>query len=227
MTTNAVSQPKGPENVTNDEEWLQRRTDPAKTALLLIDFQNDFCADGGWYDKIGYPVGAAQAAARRTSSLLSEVRETGMLIVFVRCVYDRQYLPRVMIESYEHKGLPLDYCLEGTWGGDFYEVVPEPGDLVLSKHRYSAFIHTDLQVILGAREIENLVFAGVATNVCVDSTVRDGYMLDYRVTVLEDCCGTYDQGLHEATLETVRRAFGVVARSDDFLRALGVHTAHA
>ncbi len=201
------------------DDWLPRRLRPERTALLVVDFQNDFCAQGGWYDTIGYDLAMGQRAAARTVELLPAARASGTRVIFVRCVYDAPYRPDVMVEAYEHKGLPLDYCLEGTWGGDFYGVRPEPDDLIVTKHRYSAFVDTNLEAILRAQRIENLLFAGVATNICVDSSARDAYMRDYRVTVIDDCCGTYDQGLHDATLENIRRAFGVVLSSGELLEA--------
>jgi ureidoacrylate peracid hydrolase len=66
----------------------------------------------------------------------------------------------------------------------------------------ACFVGTNLDLILRSNGIENLIVTGVATNICVDSTARDGYMRDYRVTVLEDCCGTYDKALHDATWRT-------------------------
>lgn len=206
-----------PENENVDTSWLAKRIDPAETAVLVIDVQNDFCADGGWYDRIGYGVGAGQRAAARLHDVLPQLREKGMRVIFVRCDYSPAYLPAVMVESYAHKGLPLDYCLPGTWGGEFYMLKPEPDDLIVTKHRYSAFVGTNLDTILRSNGIRNVLVAGVATNICVDSTARDAYMRDYRVTVLSDCCGTYSDELHEATLENIRRAFGVVATSEEIL----------
>jgi ureidoacrylate peracid hydrolase len=89
---------------------------------------------------------------------------------------------------------------------------------VVTKHRYSAFVDTELQALLRSNRIENLLLAGVATNVCVESTARDAFMFDYRVTVLSDCTGTYSETLREATLENMRRAFGTVATSTEVTR---------
>ncbi|WP_166375860.1 cysteine hydrolase family protein [Aeromicrobium phragmitis] len=208
---------QNPERESMDRDWLIRRLDPQRTAVLVVDVQNDFCAEGGWYDRIGYDVSAGQAAARQLETFLPQARRRGFQIIFVKCHYDRAYLPRVMVESYQHKGLPLDYCIEGTWGAEFYGVQPEEGDLVVTKHRYSAFVGTNMDLILRSNGMENVVVAGVATNICVDSTARDAYMRDYRVTVLDDCCGTYDRRLHEATMENIRRAFGVVVNSQDVI----------
>ncbi|HET8672926.1 MAG TPA: isochorismatase family cysteine hydrolase [Thermoleophilaceae bacterium] len=201
--------------MTVADDFLASRLDPASTALLLIDFQNDFCAPGGFYDTVGNSLEKGQEAARRAAAFMPRAREEGVLVVLVRCVYDAPYVSDTMREWYDHKGFPLEYCRDGTWGAEFYEVQPEPGDIVVTKHRYSAFVDTELQAVLRSNRIENLLLAGVATNVCVESTARDAFMYDYRVTVLSDCTGTYSQALYEATLENMHRAFGTVATSDE------------
>jgi ureidoacrylate peracid hydrolase len=194
---------------------LQRRVHPDTTALIVIDFQNDFCASGGWFDQIGHDLTANQAAARRVNAFLPTVRSVGMRTIFVRGIYDRHYLAPAQIERHDRMGYPIDHCHEGTWGADFYEVRPEAGDIIVSKHRYSAFVDTDLPAVLRSNGIESIVLAGTATNVCVESTARDGYMRDYHVFILSDCVATYSQELHLATLENVRRSFGVVLTSDE------------
>lgn len=209
----------GTETDMHLDTWLLRRIEPERSALLVIDFQNDFCAEGGWYDEIGYDLTMGQRAARRAAEFLPVARANRLLVIFARCVYDQPYMSRVMRETYEHNGVRAEYCIDGSWGGDFYVIAPEPEDLIVTKHRYSAFLDTNLEAILRSNDIENLLFAGVATNVCVDSTARDAQMRDYRVTVLEDCCGTYDRTLHDATMETIRRAFGVVTSSGIVERA--------
>jgi len=90
-----------------------------------------------------------------------------------------------------------------------------PGECIVTKHRYSGFINTDLDLILRAQGIQTLIMTGTATNVCVESTARDGFMLDYYIVFLGDCTGTGDRNLHEATLQNISGAFGVVCNSTD------------
>ena len=94
-------------------------------------------------------------------------------------------------------------------------VEPADGDEVIVKHRYSAFIGTELDTLLRTQGVENLIFAGVTTNVCVESTARDGYMLDYHIVVVEDCTASYSEEPHLATLANIRRAFGRVATAEE------------
>ena len=103
-------------------------------------------------------------------------------------------------------------CAEGSWGGDFYAGVrPAPGDPLVTKHRFNAFHNTDLDVILRAHGIRTIILTGVATNVCVESTARDGFMRDYYVVFTADGTATYAEDDHRATLRNIDRFFGQVA----------------
>ena len=88
---------------------------------------------------------------------------------------------------------------------------PRDDELAITKHRYSAFKDTELNAFLRAQRVENLIFAGVTSNVCVESSAREAYMLDYHVVFLSDGSASYDAGAHEATLANIRRAFGIVS----------------
>jgi ureidoacrylate peracid hydrolase len=112
----------------------------------------------------------------------------------------------------------LNTCREGTWGAEFYEgILPLPTERVVIKHRYSAFINTDLNTVLKARNIQSVLVCGVATNVCVETTARDAYIYDYYVTVIDDCSAAYETKLHLGTLENMRRHFGLVASSNEII----------
>ena len=110
-------------------------------------------------------------------------------------------------------------CLEGSWGAEFYRVEPEAGEPVVIKHRYSAFVDTDLELILRSRGIKTLVLCGVASNVCVESTARDGYMRDYYIVLVDDCSAAYDPAKHAATLSNIAHHFGVVVTADEVIDA--------
>jgi ureidoacrylate peracid hydrolase len=88
---------------------------------------------------------------------------------------------------------------------------------VVVKHRYSAFTGTELDPLLRAQGVENLIFTGITSNVCVESTARDAYMYDYHVVVVSDLTATYAQAPHDATLENIRRAFGRVVTSGEIV----------
>ena len=123
-------------------------------------------------------------------------------------------------------GTPSRVLIRDTWNTDIVpELAPEPGDVVLYKHRYSGFYETDLDDVLKGRAIETLIFTGCTTSVCVESTIRDAMFRDYRCLLLADCTAEpIGAGLprsnHEASLLIIQLLFGWVARSADLITAL-------
>lgn len=115
------------------------------------------------------------------------------------------------------RGFAEAYCVSGSWGAAFYRVSPEDGDLVLEKHRHSAFIGTGLDQALRDRGIRTVVVAGVQTHVCVESTLRDASARGYYVVVPGDCVGSFDRDLHDKTLRCVAMHFGEVVESADLV----------
>jgi ureidoacrylate peracid hydrolase len=193
------------------------RVDPAKTRLLVVDVQNDFLADGGWFAKHGQELTGMRAAVEKVDRFIGVARAAGVRPIFIQAIYDEKWLSKPMLERHALVGLDSAHCQEGTWGAEFYVVKPEPDDDVIVKHRYSAFVGTELDPLLRAQGVENLVLVGVTSNVCVESTARDGYMRDYHIVMVEDCTAGYSEELHQATLANIRRAFGRVVTSDEIV----------
>jgi ureidoacrylate peracid hydrolase len=190
---------------------LKERCDPRLAALLVVDVQNDFVSPEGSAGKRGDDIGAAMAVMPNLTRLIDEGRHVGLTIVYVRTTHSEWTdTPSWIYRSSQKSG--LNTCREGSWGAEFYQgISPLPSERVVVKHRYSAFINTDLNTVLKARGIQSVLVCGVATNVCVETTARDAYMYDYYVTMIDDCSAAYDAKLHMATLENIRRHFGMVA----------------
>jgi len=196
---------------------LKERCDPKKAALIVVDVQNDFVSPDGSAAKRGEDVGAAMAMVPNLLRLIEEARRVGLTIVYIRTTHSEWTDTPSWIYRTSQKG-GLSTCREGTWGAEFYEgISPLSSERVVIKHRYSAFINTDLNTVLKARNIQSVLVCGVATNVCVETTARDGYMYDYYVTMIEDCSAAYEAKLHLGTLENMRRHFGLVASSGDII----------
>ncbi len=192
---------------------------PGTAAIVVVDVQNDFCHPGGVSARKGHDVGAAVEMVPRLQALLTHARQVGMAVVFIQTTHDE------LVDSacWNTRGGDIDpapyepNCYTGTWGAEFYGVQPADGEPVVIKHRYSAFAGTDLDVVLRTAGIESLLLTGVATNVCVESTLRDGLFLDYHVSLVEDCCAAYEPDLHEGTVKNVRGMFGAVVTSADLV----------
>jgi ureidoacrylate peracid hydrolase len=109
---------------------------------------------------------------------------------------------------------------EGSWGAEICEgFEPQPGDIQLDKNRYGGFTGTNLDLILRARGVKTIIMTGVATNVCVESTAREGFMLDYNVVMVGNACAASTRELHEGTLASVRGWFGRVESAEDVITA--------
>jgi ureidoacrylate peracid hydrolase len=196
---------------------LEQKAAPANAALLVVDVQNDFVADGGFFDRIGADIKTIQRAIPSVVKLVDCAREAGVLVVFVQAIYDPQYLSAPMRERNLRCKLEMPRCLTGSWGADFYALRPRPGEPVVIKHRYSAFPNTELDELLKGRGIRSLLLSGVATDTCVESTGRDAYFIDYYVTLVADCCGAFREPDHLGALERFERDYGAVVSSAEII----------
>jgi ureidoacrylate peracid hydrolase len=195
------------------------RVDPRHTAILAIDMQNDFCAEGGYIHRTrNADMSGNPALAERVVALTDAGRDAGATIVWVQANYEPRFLTGPALLKREARDPPLVCCAGGSWGWEFFGVAPKEGDLFAEKHTFSAFAGTDLDRRLRARGIKTLVCIGVATNVCVESTLRDGFFLGYYIVVAEDCCASAAMHLHRATLDNVRASFGEVVPAADLTR---------
>lgn len=190
---------------------------PSRTAILVVDVQNDFCEPAGASGQAGRDTDAAMAMIPTLQRFLAAAREHGTNVIFIQTIHE----PSTDSDAWVGRRANPDArnCLKGSWGADFTGVAPLPGEPVVVKHRYSAFINTRLDSVLRTLKVENIIVLGVATNVCVESTARHGYMLDYHTVFVSDCSAAYDRAAHDATLYNIRTHFGVVATSDDVIAA--------
>ena len=198
---------------------LTERCNPRLAALLVVDVQNDFVSPQGSAGKRGEDVSAALAMVPNLIRLIDAGRRVGVTIIYIKTTHSEWTdTPSWIYRSSQKSGLST--CREGSWGAEFYQgISPGSSERVVTKHRYSAFINTDLNTVLRARGIQSVLVCGVATNVCVETSARDAYMYDYYVTMIDDCSAAYDAKLHMATLENMRRHFGMVASSGDIIES--------
>jgi ureidoacrylate peracid hydrolase len=196
---------------------LNELVEPARTAVLVVDVQNDYCHPNGALGRQGLPTGAAMAMIPRLRALLAAARAHGTKVIFIQTIHT----PETDSDAWVRRsgGSSNQVCRAGTWGGEFTGVAPAEGDLVVNKHRYSAFVNTRLDSVLRTLKVANVLLTGVSTNVCVESTARDAYMRDYNMVFLGDCTAAYAPEDHDATLRTMSRNFGTVTTSDVVIAA--------
>ena len=182
---------------------------PDRCVLLVVDVQNDYCHDEGVFGRAGRDLRPIQAAVDRVLDVVAAARRAEVPIVWVRTEHDRWTDSAAWLGRDVRSAGAI--CPAGTWGAELYRVAPAPGERVITKHRYSAFVGTSLPVVLRALARPVLAIAGVTTNVCVESTARDAFMHDWQVVLLEDCSAALTKAEHDAAVHNVRTYFGRVA----------------
>jgi len=205
-----------------------------QTALIVVDMQNAYASKGGYLDLAGFDVSATQPVIENIKTAVAAARQAGMLIVWFQNGWDSEYVEaggpgspnfhksnalKTMRKQPELQGTLL---AKGSWDYQLVdELVPLAGDIVLPKPRYSGFFNTPLDSLLRSRGIRHLVFTGIATNVCVESTLRDGFSLEYFGVVLADA--THQAGpafAQQAALFNIETFFGWVSDVGTFCQAL-------
>jgi ureidoacrylate peracid hydrolase len=205
-----------------------------RTALVVVDMQNAFASPGGMLDLAGMDVRPARDVIANVRMVSEAARGAGLPVVYLTIGYppdlstaggedspnpEKELALCLMRERPELRGKLLTF---GTW--DFQivdELSPLPGDTVIVKSRYSGFHGTSLDSVLRGRGIRNLLFVGIASNVCVESTIRDAYFLEYWPVLVEDA--TMPAGsaeIQKATVFNVQTFFGWVANSEDLVTVL-------
>lgn len=209
---------------------------PAQCALLLIDMQKDFCAPGGYADQAGLDIAALRAPIPGLQRVLRAAREHDWLIVHTREGHRGDLLdlsPAKRARAIA-SGAPIGspgplgrLLVRGEPGHDLIgELYPLPGEPVIDKPGYSAFAHTDLELILRNQGITQLLVGGVTTDVCVSTTVRHATDLGFSCFTLSDGCASGDAALHAAALEMMEvegGIFGQVMTIEQALDTMGGH----
>ena len=217
--------------------------DTAKTAVIVVDMENDFGSKGGMFDLAGIDISMIQKAVAATAKVLTAAREAEIRIVYLKMGYHPELSDLGAPDSVNRTrhlelmhvgktvrapdGTESRILIRDTWGTDIVPALkPQVGDVVMYKTRFSGFYQTDLDSVLKTLGIKHLIITGCTTSVCVESTIRDAMFRDYHPILLADCTGEpIGYGLprsnHEASLLTIEVLLGWVSSSDKFLKALG------
>ena len=199
--------------------WAQE-LEPARCALVVIDMQNDFCAPGGYIDQVmGKDVSGAAAVVPVIDGLVKLARQAGVPVVWVGSDYSTDKIPASMRRKLLMRGITAECCKPGTWGAQWFGLAPEPEEPVVIKHSYAGFTGTVLEAVLRDMGAQTLVFAGVQTQVCVESTVREAHAKGYTAVVVRDGVGSHSPALHDASLTNVQFLFGEVCAAQDVAQA--------
>jgi len=215
--------------------------DAAKTAVIVVDMENDFGSKGGMFDLAGIDISGIQKAVAPTGRVLAAARTAGIRVVYLKMGYrpDLSDLGAAdSVNRVRHLGLGVGkivrtpdgkegrILIRDTWGTDIVsELTPQAEDIVIWKTRFSGFYNTELDATLKKLGIKHLIFTGCTTSICVESTVRDAMFRDYQSVLLADCMDEpighgMSRSNHEASLLSVEVLLGWVSSADQFAAAL-------
>jgi ureidoacrylate peracid hydrolase len=221
--------------------WLTIEAEPEtigvaceQAAILVIDMQNAFVKPGGYLDIAGKDLAAVTKIIQPCKDIIQKARTQRIMLIFVTMVCNpalgdtgtqdspharKSGAMRLLSENPHFRD---KFYIEDTWGaGIIEELKPQSGDLVVKKRKYNAFMETNLEPILRTRGIRFLLFVGTATNICVESTIRHAFLLDFFPILVSDAVSHVGPDiLHEATILNVQSNFGWVTDSKRLLKAM-------
>ncbi len=207
--------------------------DRQRTAVVVIDMQNAFVSKGGMFDLWDVDVSGSQKVIAPIKKITGAARAGGLTVVFIA----HQYSPGLhesggpnspnwhkdMWQTYrENPELRDKLLIRGTWGADIIdELKPEEDDIFVAKPRYSAFFGTNLDAILKTHNVKYIAFVGVATNICVEASIRDAYYHEYfPILISNAAANTGPPATQEATIFNVKTCYGWVTTTENMIKAM-------
>jgi ureidoacrylate peracid hydrolase len=204
----------------------------AETALIVVDMQNAYCSKGGYIDLVGFDVSGAPPVIEETARLVAACRAAGIPVIYLQNGFSPDLREAPEGAPVWHKSNALKFMraneayagkliTHGSWDHEIVpELTPAPGEIVVGKARYSGFAGTNLEQILAARRIRTLLVCGVATNVCVESTIRDAYHREIHPVMVTDATMAAGPGAQAATEFNVAQFFGWLTTGAELRAAL-------
>ncbi len=228
-------------SVTIDAKPAPITIDTAATAVIVVDMQNDFGAEGGMFHRAGIDISMIKAAVEPTAAVLREARAAGIKVVYLKMAFRPDLSDAGPLDAPNHArhlllgvgqkvkapdGSESRILIRDTWNTEILPALrPQAGDLVIYKHRFSGFYQTELDATLQRAGVKYLVVTGCTTSICVDSTIRDAMFRDYSCVLLADCAGEpigndLPRTNHDASVLTIQTLLGWASSAGAFIDAV-------
>jgi ureidoacrylate peracid hydrolase len=200
-------------------------------ALMVIDVQNGFVSKGGSYDMLGMDIAHYREVIPRIRDLIRMCREAGVPVFYTQAVREASGIDlltkthKILPKSREERIKKRPICIRGTWDADIVDdIKPHENDHVVIKRRDSAFHDTEMGVWLRSIGIDTLIFSGIDTSICVETSLREAFNIGYDVILVSDATASSSRKHYESTLENVRDYYGIVIESSELFQYLSPQT---
>jgi ureidoacrylate peracid hydrolase len=205
--------------------------DLRRLVVIIIDMQNAFVSKGGMFDLWSYDISNSLRIIKPIKKIIAAARERRVKVIYVahrlspdlRDIYPSSpfYHKNVLVSYREQPQIRDKLIIRGTWGAEIVnELKPQEDDIVVEKQRYSAFVGTNLDMILNTYDTKYIAFTGVATNICVESSLRDSSHLEYFPILISDAAASVSEPVQVMSINNVKECFGWVTTTDNFTQAL-------
>jgi len=219
-----------------DQEFVRLEAEPVsleidlkRLAVFVIDMQNAFVSKGGMFDLWGFDISTIPAVIGPINAIMNAAREKGVRVIHFSHTLSPDagevgpmstFYYNKVLQSYREKPEMRDSLLmRGTWGAETIdELKPRQDEILIEKPRFSAFIGTGLDALLRSHDIKYLVFTGVATNICVESSLRDACHREYLPVLISDAAAASPSSRQESTIANVIQCFGWVTETEKLLK---------
>ena len=208
--------------------------DLQSTAIIVVDMQNAFVSKGGFFDLTGIDISRSQKIIEPIREICNSARAKQVKVIYVAGRYSPDlsemgnptvpYWYKDVRFYHEHPEWRDKFLIRGTWGAEIVrELEPREGDVIIEKPKYSAFFGTDLDITLQTFDIKYLVFVGVATNICVEASIRDAFYRGYFPILIRDATAPNGpQDAKEATVFNIKECYGWVTTSKEWLNTVSL-----
>jgi ureidoacrylate peracid hydrolase len=190
-------------------------------ALLIVDMQNAFIHPNGSLPRMGLDTSRTRKVIEPIKKLRGAFHEAGVPVIYVQHTHDIDGADMGLIANAFPPIRALGHCFDGSWDAAMIdELTPDSRDHVIKKHRFSGFYKTDLEDLLQGLRIKSLVVSGIATNICVESTIRDAFFRDYPVVVPREATASFTEEQEAGAFGNFAFAFAKVIPLDEVMRSV-------